>query len=267
MLTSRSTRIDGLVSIADIAPSVVALEKGRRPTIRSRVSRDAPTARARLDARLRHAHDARTTAIVVLVASVLTLAGFALLLRSASLSRAALLAIPAALTVSFALSAARIDGLLPVALLLSIGTVGLSVLGGRSPRALLPLLLAFLVAAVAALALWPAVGALSVIGPHPDGGGRYFGVTNEVETLLLAPILAVGALVGTRFGCRWSPRSRSSSSVGAALEQMVVACLSSSPRSLRSGASAKTRGGRLVASLPEPSPRSGSGCSWSASMS
>ena len=198
LLASRSTRIDGLVSIADIAPSVVALEQGRRPSIRSRASQDAPAALVRLDARLRHAHDARTMAIVVLVASVLTLAGLALLLRSASLSRAALLAIPAMLAVSFALSAVRIDGLLPVALLLSVGTVGLSVLGGRSPRALLPLLLAFLVAAVAALALWPAVGALSVIGPHPDGGGRYFGVTNEVETLLLAPILAVGALVGTR---------------------------------------------------------------------
>lgn len=198
LLTSRSTRIDGLVSIADVAPSVVALENGRRPTIRSRASQDAPAALARLDVRLRHAHDARTLAIVVLVASVLTLAGLALLLRSTALSRAALLAIPAALTVSFALSAARIDDRLPVVLLLSTGTVGLAALAGRSARALLPLLLAFLVAAVVALALWPEVNALSVIGPHPDGGGRYFGVTNEVETLLLAPILAVSVLAGTR---------------------------------------------------------------------
>ena len=196
LLTSRSTRIDGLVPIADIAPSVVALQQGHAPRIRSRPSHDAPAALARLDARLRHAHDARTLAIVVLVASVLTLAGFAQLLRSAALSRAALLAIPAALTTSFALAAVGIDGRLPATALLALGTVGLAFLGGRSTRTLLPLLLAFLVAAIVALALWPDINALSVIGPHPDGGGRYFGVTNEVETLLLAPILAVGALVG-----------------------------------------------------------------------
>src|SRR4029453_8685362 len=33
-------------------------------------------------------------------------------------------------------------------------------------------------------------------GPHPDGGGRYFGVTNQVETLLLAPALPAAASVG-----------------------------------------------------------------------
>lgn len=196
LLRSRSTRIDGLVSIADIAPSVLALRKGHTPRIRSRTSTDAPAALERLDMRLRHAHDARTLAIVVLVASVLTLAGFAQLLRSAALSRAALLAIPAALTTSFALAAVSIDGRLPATALLTLGTVGLALFAGRSTRALLPLLLAFLVAAVVALAIWPDINALSVIGPHPDGGGRYFGVTNEVETLLLAPILAVGALVG-----------------------------------------------------------------------
>jgi hypothetical protein len=197
LLRSRSTRIDGLVSVADIAPSVVALRHGRAPRIQSRASQGAPAALVRLDSRLRRAHDSRTVGIAVLVAAVLTLAGLAQLLRSAVLSRAALLAIPAALTVAFVLSAAGIDGRLSVTLLLAIGTVALAFAGARTPRALLPLTLAFLVAAVVALVLWPEVNALSVIGPHPDGGGRYFGVTNEVETLLLGPILAAGALVGT----------------------------------------------------------------------
>jgi hypothetical protein len=197
LLTSRSTRIAGLVSIADVAPTVVSLQKGRSPRIRSRSSHDAAAALARLDTRLRNAHDARTFGIVVLVAAVLTFAGLAQLLRSAVLSRAALLAIPAALTVSFALSAASVDGRLPVALLLAIGTVGLALVGSRSAGWLLPLTTAFLVAAAVVLVLWPEVNALSVIGPHPDGGGRYFGVTNEVETLLLAPVLAAGALVAT----------------------------------------------------------------------
>ena len=198
LLTSRSTRIDGLVSVADIAPSVIALRSGRQPTIRLHPSRDAAAALVRLDERLRQAHDSRTVGIAVLVAAVLTLAGLAQLLRSAMLSRAALLAIPTALTVSFALSAVGVDGRLPAGVLAAIGTVGLVLAGARSAKGMLPLLLAFLAAAAVALALWPEVNALSMIGPHPDGGGRYFGVTNEVETLLLAPILAVSALVSVR---------------------------------------------------------------------
>jgi hypothetical protein len=43
----------------------------------------------------------------------------------------------------------------------------------------------------------PVWNALSVIGPHPDGGGRFYGVTNQVETLLLPPALVLGALAGT----------------------------------------------------------------------
>jgi hypothetical protein len=46
------------------------------------------------------------------------------------------------------------------------------------------------------MAVWPEVNALAAIGPHPDGGGRFYGVTNQVETLLLAPSLAAAALVG-----------------------------------------------------------------------
>ena len=46
------------------------------------------------------------------------------------------------------------------------------------------------------LAAWPEVNALAAIGPHPDGGGRFYGVTNEVETLLLAPSLAAAAAAG-----------------------------------------------------------------------
>jgi hypothetical protein len=42
----------------------------------------------------------------------------------------------------------------------------------------------------------PEWNTLAVIGPHPDGGGRFYGITNEVETILLAPALALGALAG-----------------------------------------------------------------------
>jgi hypothetical protein len=132
------------------------------------------------------------------VATVLVLAGVALLLRSILVARAALLAIPAALTVSFALSAASVDDIRITTATLVLGMLGLGLAGARNARLLLPLLVGFLVAAAVVLAVWPATNALSVIGPHPDGGGRYFGVTNEVETLLLAPILAAGGLVALR---------------------------------------------------------------------
>jgi hypothetical protein len=66
----------------------------------------------------------------------------------------------------------------------------------RLPLALgLAALFAFLFAVMWAEPVW---NALAVIGPHPDGGGRFYGVTNEVETLLLPPALVLGALVGTR---------------------------------------------------------------------
>ena len=198
LLTSTSTRIPGLVSIADVAPTAVALAAGKMPRIAWQAARDPAGGLARLDARLRRAHDARNAATVVLVATVLFLAGVALLLRSALVARAALLGIPAALTISFLLSVARVDDLRATTALLTVGIVALGFLGARSGRFLLPLLVGFLVASALVLAVWPETNALSVIGPHPDGGGRFFGVTNEVETLLLTPILAAGGLVAPR---------------------------------------------------------------------
>src|SRR5262249_55915587 len=66
------------------------------------------------------------------------------------------------------------------------------VLRGVIPWAVVGFVAAFLVV----LAVWPETNALSTIGPHPDGGGRYFGITNMVETLLLAPALAAAAALG-----------------------------------------------------------------------
>ena len=68
-------------------------------------------------------------------------------------------------------------------------------LGAR--QALLPVVVTcFLVLFLVVLVAWPDVNALAAIGPHPDGGGRFYGVTNQVETLLLPPALAAAAAVG-----------------------------------------------------------------------
>ena len=67
LLTSSSTRIDGFVSLADIAPTAKAIAAGETPRIRSRADRCAAATLVRLDERLTRAHDARTGATLVLV--------------------------------------------------------------------------------------------------------------------------------------------------------------------------------------------------------
>jgi hypothetical protein len=198
LLLTDTTRIPGLVSVADVAPTAISLEHGAKPRIRPRADPDAPRTLTRLDTRLRRAHDARTAATVTLVAVTLVLAGLGLVLRSGALARAGLLAIPSALTVALALSAAEVSRPGKAIAVLAIGTMLVALVAGAHHRVFLPALTLFLVFFLVALTLWPDVSALSVIGPHPDGGGRYYGVTNEVETLLLAPILAAAAVIAPR---------------------------------------------------------------------
>jgi hypothetical protein len=42
----------------------------------------------------------------------------------------------------------------------------------------------------------PEWNSLAALGPRPDGGGRFYGVNNQVATLLLAPALVLGGLAG-----------------------------------------------------------------------
>jgi hypothetical protein len=201
ILTSTSTRLPGLVSIADVAPSVEALRRGNRPRIRSEAEDDPLPRLETLDQRLDRAHDSRVPAALVLVCLVATLGLLALATRSALLGRAAFLAAPTCIAVAVLLSALGVTG--PAAAVTALGLAAglLALLGGAVLRPALPLalglaaLFAFLFAVMWAEPEW---NTLAVIGPHPDGGGRFYGVTNQVETLLLAPALVLGALAGLR---------------------------------------------------------------------
>jgi hypothetical protein len=176
LLTSSATRIPGLVSIDDLERLGWKADPHPDRTLRS------------LDDRLNRAHDARNWATVTLMLSTLAIAGAALVARSRYLARAAVLAIPSGLTAALVMSALHTTSLPLFAAL---------ILGGALAAALLPfrqLLLVFLAGYLVALAAWPDVNALAIVGPHPDGGGRFYGITNEVETLLLAPALAAGPL-------------------------------------------------------------------------
>ena len=199
LLESSSTRIPGLVSIADVAPSAVDLERGDEPRITSTASEDAPTELAYLDRRLDRSRDARGTVDLILMLTMLAAGLGALLLRSPLLGRAALLVAPAAFSLALVLSGLDVERAGAVVVVLAVGTpvLALAAAALASSRArLLALLLVFLGACGIVLAAWPEVSSLSAIGPHPDRGGRYYGLTNQTATLLLAPSLAAGALAG-----------------------------------------------------------------------
>ena len=114
--------------------------------------------------------------------------------------RAALLAGPVALAAALALSALEIA---------RPRTVGPGAARCRRPRgaaalaavtrprlALAAALLAIFAVYAVVLALSPETSSLAAIGPHPDGGVRFYGISNQVETLLLVPALLGAALLG-----------------------------------------------------------------------
>jgi hypothetical protein len=201
LLVSSSTRLPGLVSLADVAPSVRALNRGDRPRIRARRASDSLERLALLDRRLNDAHDARIPAMIVLAALMASFGLLALLTRSSLVGRAAFLVAPACVAIAVLLSAAAVTTFWVVILVLALSApaaaLGAAVLlRPRLPLALgLSVLFAFLFAVMWARPEW---NTLAVIGPHPDGGGRFHGLTNQVETLLLSPALVLGALLGVR---------------------------------------------------------------------
>src|SRR5262249_56789424 len=94
ILVSDSTRIRGLVSIADIASTARALADGREPRIRPSPDDQAAAHLRRLDQRLTQTHDVRLWATLILVGSGLGGAVLAFPFRSEYLRRGGLLAPP-----------------------------------------------------------------------------------------------------------------------------------------------------------------------------
>jgi hypothetical protein len=199
ILTSTSTRLPGLVSIADVAPSVRALRSGNRPRIRSKPAADPLGQLRRLDHRLNQAHDSRVGATIVLVGLMAVFGVLALISKLPELGRAAFLSAPSCLVVAVLLSALGVTDWSQVVIVLAGGAGILALAGGAllPPRLPLAVGLAALFAFLF-LVMWkrPEWNTLAALGPRPDGGGRFYGVTNQVETLLLAPALVLGALAG-----------------------------------------------------------------------
>jgi len=191
ILTSDSTRIRGLVSIADIAPTAVALQEGRSPPIRSEPDRNAFADLRRLDARLTRVHYDRSWVFVTVVLTIIALAAFA--------PRAAGLGGAAAVTASLLLSWAGATRFALVIGVMAALTIVLAVAGSLRRSVVPAVVAAFLVALTVILAVDPELNSLAVLGARPDGGGRFYGVGNQVETLLLPPVLVAAAIGGLRW--------------------------------------------------------------------
>lgn len=167
LLTSDSTRIPGLVSIADIA-------QGRLRTV---PAEDPAAYLERLDRRIAENAHVRTRAFLL---AAVVLAALALVAP-----RAAAAGFVAVLAANLALGAAGVSAFWAVLL-----TIGLAAAVGGPLLARLPLVpLSFAVVAayLGALAVDGTWVSLSPLGPAQTG--RFFGVTNRVEALLLVPAL------------------------------------------------------------------------------
>jgi hypothetical protein len=199
LLISSRTHIPGLIAADDVAATVRALQRGEKPPITARADPSPAQTLRRLDMRLTRIHDGRDPAMLLMI-SLLVVYGLAgLFLRSRLLARAAALVPPVALACSLVLSAAGAEDPTLVATVLGVVTAMGSLAASallRDPRALGAAFAALLLGYLVVMWAWPVTNALSVIGPHPDAGGRYYGVTNAVSTLLLAPALLAAELLG-----------------------------------------------------------------------
>ena len=189
ILTSSSTRIPGLVSVTDIADTAIALAEGREPPIRSRPGSVADL--RRLDRRLSRAHDTREGGLVLAIGLLAALGAAGFLLRAPLLARVAVLFGAAAVTASLLTSGAGIERVTPVLVAFAAIALGLAAAASWLPR---PAVVgAALLALLLVLAIDTSINSFGPLGPHPEGGGRFYGLGNQEETLLLAPVLAAAA--------------------------------------------------------------------------
>ncbi len=190
LLTSATTRVPGLVSVVDVAPTVL----GRATTSLGSMPSARPLAYlARMDAQI-HAENRLKFAALFIVAGALALLGLLGL-------RAALTALPAAMLSSLGLGIAHTTSEVWIVALLTVGTVGGALSLARACRgdeALLGLILGTVGAYMVVFATHPEWAAITPLGPTQNQ--RFWGIGNQLETLLIAPLLVAAVLARRIFG-------------------------------------------------------------------
>jgi hypothetical protein len=185
ILTSESTRIPGLVSVVDVAPTAL----GAEDALAWEAEAEATAALVDLDESIDAHNDVRLWALLLACALVVVLAlGF---------PAAAVPACATLLLANLALGLADLHSawaiLLVVALAVLVGGPLLAPVS-RSPLLLGLVLAGTLLAYLVAFAADGPSVALSPFGPSQNA--RFYGLSNLLETLLLVPALGGAALLG-----------------------------------------------------------------------
>ncbi|HEX5468376.1 MAG TPA: hypothetical protein VFW80_04940 [Gaiellaceae bacterium] len=189
ILVSDSTRIPGLVSIADIAPTAL----GEDGALRSQPDADPLRTLRELDDRIDGHNRARLPAGI--------LAAVLIVLLTLLWPRAGLLAFGAALAANLVLGVAEASSLWPtlVAIGLAAGLGGpLLALVLRSDLEIGLFLATIVGAYLVVLGVEGPAVALSPFGPSQSG--RFYGLSNLLETMLLVPTLAGAVFLRRRLG-------------------------------------------------------------------
>jgi hypothetical protein len=193
LLTSPTTHIPGLVSIVDIEPT----DMGRSSATALSWTPSKPTASLVKLSRLDHAIGANNR---LKFAALFILAGLLLVFALLGL-RAAVTAIPAALLVNLALGVGQVSNEVLLCAAIAAGTALVAFLLARVCRSELALLTLYggVVALYAfVMVTRPEWQAVNPFGPTQNS--RFWGIGNQVETLLLAPLIAGAFLARRRFG-------------------------------------------------------------------
>jgi hypothetical protein len=189
LLMSDSTRIPGLVSIADIADTAL----GTGDALRSESSADPVAELRELDLRIDDNGTARMPAAAV---TAVLIAALAVLLPAA-----AVLGFAAALAANLALGIGGVSyaGLVVPLIALAVGMGSPFVARRlRSPLAVAWISAGVLAAYLIAMAVDGSWVALSPFGPTQNA--RFFGLSNLLETIFLVPAFVGAYLLGKRFG-------------------------------------------------------------------
>jgi hypothetical protein len=194
LLTSPTTHIKGLVSIVDIAPTDLG---GQRAAASLSWTPSAPGASLGHLSRLDHAigsnNRLKFPALFIVAGVLLALALLGL--------RAALTAVPAALLVNLALGVGQVSNEVLICAAISAGTALVAFELARlcrSESALLALYGGVVALYAYVMVTRPEWQAVNPFGPTQNS--RFWGIGNQVETLLLAPLLAGAFLARRRFG-------------------------------------------------------------------
>lgn len=190
LLESPTTRIPGLVAIVDIAPTALGLARGSLSSI---PSADPVASVASLDRQIHANNRLKLPALIIIACVIALLVAFR--------RRAAITAVPAALFVSIGLGAAQVSSEPVIVATLLAGTLAGGMLLSRlfaTERRLLGLIVGVVVLHLVLFSLRPSWVAVTPLGPTQNA--RFWGMGNQLETLLLAPLLMGALLAGRRFG-------------------------------------------------------------------